>query len=97
MCGLLRAHFQPKERSRSLHVAFCPSMPRPPRVEIIQVSGPRARIKPGEVQAFGLHFDLRLLAPSATEQIVMIHFEATCPDLDRSDRTEAETVRRASD
>jgi hypothetical protein len=96
MSGLLRAHFQPQERSRSLHVAFCPPMPRPPRVEIIQVSGPRARIKPGEVQAFGVRFDLRLLAPSTTEQTVMIHFEATCSDLDRSERTETEPVRRAS-
>lgn len=84
--GLLRARFEPHERSRSLHVAFCPPMLRPPQVEVIQLAGPRTRIKTGEVQAFGARFDLRLLAASATEQSVVIQFEASCPDPDHSAR-----------
>ncbi|MFW6169670.1 MAG: hypothetical protein ACODAD_04205 [Planctomycetota bacterium] len=76
--GLLRARFAPKERSRSLHVAFCPPMLHPPTVDIIQVSGPRARIKAAEVRAFGIRFDVRLSVASEDPEEALIHFQARC-------------------
>ncbi|MGM0487323.1 MAG: hypothetical protein ACQESR_11245 [Planctomycetota bacterium] len=76
--GLLRARFAPKERSRSLHVAFCPPMPHRPAVSMIQVSGPRARIKAAEVRAFGIRFDVRLSVASEDPEDALIHFQAQC-------------------
>ena len=76
--GLLRAHFAPRERSQSLHVAFCPPMLRPPKVTVVQLSGPRVRIKAADVQNFGVRFDLRLATAAHEEQNILIHFEARC-------------------
>ncbi len=76
--GLLRARFVPNARSRSLHVAFCPSMLRSPKVTVIQLSGPRARIKVVDPQSFGLRFDVRLAKANLEEQEVLLHFEACC-------------------
>ncbi len=78
MAGVLRAMFQPGERSRNLHVAFCPPMPSRPTVEVIQLSGPRTRVKAADVQPFGVRFDLRLVTASQQEENVLIHFEARC-------------------
>lgn len=76
--GLLRAQFAPRERSRSLHVAFCPPMLHCPGVTVVQLSGAAARIKAGDVQPFGVRFDLRLSAASNEAQEALIHFEARC-------------------
>lgn len=76
--GLLRACFEPRQRSHSLHVAFCPPMLHRPDVTFIQLSGSRARIKAAEAQTFGIRFDLRLAAASDATQVVVIHFEAHC-------------------
>jgi hypothetical protein len=78
MAGVLRALFQPGERSQNLHVAFCPPMPSRPTVEVIQLSGPRTRVKAADVQSFGVRFDLRLATASQQEENVLIHFEARC-------------------
>jgi len=74
--GLLRAHFQPGERSRSLHVAFCPPMVALPAVEVLQLTGPQTRVKAANIQSFGVRFDLRLATASPREEGVLIHFEA---------------------
>jgi hypothetical protein len=76
--GLLRAQFQPGERSHSLHVAFCPPMLRRPDVAVIQLSGAKARIKPAEIQPFGIRFDMRLVAASKQAENLLVHFEARC-------------------
>ena len=77
IAGVLRALFQPGERSRNLHVAFCPPMPGRPLVEVVQLSGPRTRVKAADIQSFGVRFDLRLATVSAQEEDVLIHFEGT--------------------
>jgi hypothetical protein len=74
--GVLRAPFRSGERTRHLHVAFCPPLPGRPSVDVAQISGPRARVKAADVQAFGIRFDLRLLTPSPRHEQVLIHFEA---------------------
>lgn len=78
VAGVLRASFQPGERSRNLHVAFCPPMAGRPLVEVVQLSGPRTRVKAADVQPFGVRFDLRLATVSAAAEDVLIHFEAQC-------------------
>jgi hypothetical protein len=78
IAGVLRALFQPGERSRNLHVAFCPPMRGRPLVEVVQLSGPRTRVKAADIQSFGVRFDLRLATVSAQEEDVLIHFEARC-------------------
>jgi hypothetical protein len=80
LAGLLRAVFQPGERSRYLHVAICPPMAGRPNVDVVQLSGPSTRVKAAEIQSFGVRFDLRLLSTSTREESVLIHFEASCPD-----------------
>ena len=80
LAGLLRAVFQPGERSRYLHVAICPPMSGRPNVEVVQLSGPSTRVKAAEIQSFGVRFDLRLVAASTREETVLIHFEACCHD-----------------
>ncbi len=80
VAGLLRAKFSPQQRSHSLHVAFCPPMVRRPKVTVVQLKGPRTRIKAAEVQPFGIRFDLRLVTASPTQQDVVIHFEASCAE-----------------
>ncbi|NLX55333.1 MAG: hypothetical protein GXY58_09495 [Planctomycetaceae bacterium] len=78
VAGMLRALFQPGERSHNLHVAFCPPLPARPLVEVVQLSGPRTRVKAADIQPFGIRFDLRLAALSTREEDVLIHFEARC-------------------
>ncbi len=80
--GVLRAIFEPGRRSQSLHVAFCPPMLWRPKVAVVQLSGPRARIKAADVQSFGIRFDLRLVTAGQTKQDVLIHFEARCSEPD---------------
>jgi hypothetical protein len=74
--GVLRSRFQPAERSRSLHVAFCPPLQSLPEMTVTQWSGPRCHVKAAEVQTYGARFDLRLAAASQTPEEVLIHFEA---------------------
>jgi hypothetical protein len=78
IAGVLRALFQPGERSHNLHVAFCPPLPVRPVVEVVQLSGPRTRVKAADVQPFGARFDLRLATVSTHAEDVLIHFEARC-------------------
>jgi len=74
--GLLRAHFAASQRSQTLHVAFCPPMPHRPDVAVVQLSGPKSQVKAGEVQAYGIRFDIRLVRAADQPQHVMVHFEA---------------------
>ncbi len=74
--GVLRSRFQPAERSRSLHVAFCPPLPTVPEMTVTQCSGPRCHVRAAEVRTYGARFDLRLAAASEASEEVLIHFEA---------------------
>ncbi|MCU0958531.1 MAG: hypothetical protein MUF48_00370 [Pirellulaceae bacterium] len=76
--GLLRTRFAAGQRSRNVHVAFCPPMSGRPRVDVAQVAGPATRVKVADAQAFGIRFDVRLHAASPHEENVLIHFQARC-------------------
>ena len=62
-----------------------------PKVDVIQMTGPQARVKAADIQQFGVRFDLRLAAPSNEMENVLIHFEARVPDLVR-DRPERGSI-----
>ena len=95
IAGVLRALFQPGERSRNLHVAFCPPLPDRPSVEVVQLSGPRMRVKAADVQAFGVRFDLRLAAVSTQLEDVVIHFASRTHPLEfRYFTCQAAEIRR---
>jgi hypothetical protein len=49
-----------------------------PLVDVVQLSGPRTRVKVADVQPFGIRFDLRLATASPQAEDVLIHFEAHC-------------------
>jgi hypothetical protein len=84
MEGVLRSQFEPAERSRSLHVAFCPPLQAVPETTVTQLSGPRCHIKAAEIQTYGARFDVRLATRSESREEVLIHFEAvaTAPPSD---------------
>jgi hypothetical protein len=73
--GVLRSQFAPGERSRSLHVAFCPPLQSCPVTTVTQMSGPRCHIKAADVQTYGVRFDVRLASSSDLAEEVMLHFE----------------------
>jgi hypothetical protein len=49
-----------------------------PEVTVVQLAGAAARIKPGDIQCFGIRFDVRLSAASEEAREAVIHFEARC-------------------
>lgn len=62
--AVLRADFDEGERSKSLHLSFCPPLPAIPDVEVAELEGPPATSKLAEVQNYGVRIDVRLGAPS---------------------------------
>ena len=76
--GLLRADFAPRQRTQSLHVAFCPPLAEAPTIECRQVEGPETSIKAAQVQPFGARFDLRLASIPSEATSVVVRFEARC-------------------
>jgi hypothetical protein len=76
MEGVLRSQFRPRERSRSLHVAFCPPLQTVPDTTVTQLSGPRCHIKAADVQTYGARFDIRLSTASESNEEVFVHFHA---------------------
>jgi hypothetical protein len=76
--GLLRADFAPRQRTQSLHVAFCPPLEAAPIIECSQIDGPEASIKVAQLQPFGVRFDLRLASIPREATSVVVRFEAHC-------------------
>jgi len=74
--GYLAARFERGQRTESVHVAFCPPLPRVPEVRIEQLEGPTARIKIGQLQTFGVRVDLKLAETAAEPQRVLLRFSA---------------------
>lgn len=76
LSGWLRVSMAAGQRSANVHVAFCPSFLRTPRVSVEQRGGPRARIKTVQVLPQGVRFDLKLAAPGEVAQSVLLEFSA---------------------
>lgn len=76
--GWLMVPLDVGQRTSNAHVAFCPPLPRVPRLELEQISGPSARIKVGQVLAYGARLDLKLNAPAESEEPIRVSFRAVC-------------------
>ena len=76
LSGWLRVGMAAGQRSANVHVAFCPAFARAPRVSVEQRGGPSARIKTVQVLRQGVRFDLKLAAPGAEPQTVLLEFSA---------------------
>jgi hypothetical protein len=76
LSGWFRMPLVPGQRSGSLHVAFCPPLPRAPQVSCQQVSGPEARIKTAQVMPYGARLDVKLSAAAESAGSVVVRLTA---------------------
>ncbi|MBN1908416.1 MAG: hypothetical protein JW818_01640 [Pirellulales bacterium] len=76
VAGWLRVELEPGQRTAAAHVAFCPPLARTPSVEVVQTSGPTARIKAVQQLPYGVRFDIKLSQPMAIPSTLLLQFEA---------------------
>ena len=76
LSGWLRMPLAAGQRTGSLHVAFCPSFARTPKVEVEAVCGPDCRIKAGQVLPYGVRLDIKLNEPARVEESVLAWLHA---------------------
>jgi hypothetical protein len=74
--GLVRCSFEPGERQRDLHLAFCPPLRQVPHFSMEQVDGPPARIRASLVESFGVGLEVKLTSLSSEPASVQIQFFA---------------------
>ncbi|MEQ8787140.1 MAG: hypothetical protein RIC55_12610 [Pirellulaceae bacterium] len=74
--GALRADFAARERTQSLHVAFCPPLLETPSLDCQQSDGPPARVTISEVQSYGARIDVRLSRASDDPTSIAVRFFA---------------------
>jgi len=77
LAGWLRVTFDAGQRSEHAHLAFCPAFAKPPRIEVSQLNGPRARVKTAQILPHGARLDLKLAGPAAEQgESLLLHVEA---------------------
>ncbi|MCU0977558.1 MAG: hypothetical protein MUF25_00140 [Pirellulaceae bacterium] len=74
--GLVRCSFEPGERQRDVHLAFCPPLRQVPHFSVEQVEGPPARIRTSLVEPFGVGLEVKLTSFSSEPTSVQIQFFA---------------------
>jgi len=74
--GLVRCWFDPGERQRDVHLAFCPPLRKAPHFSLEQVEGPVTRIRTSLVETFGVGLEVKLTAISSEPTSVQIQFFA---------------------
>lgn len=74
--GVARSDFRPGERSRDLHLAFCPPLDGRPQLEVRQIRGPAAAVRIAQVEPYGARLQLRLAARPHGPQSVLVKFQA---------------------
>ncbi|MGE0760364.1 MAG: hypothetical protein AB7O38_25340, partial [Pirellulaceae bacterium] len=75
----LRVTLDPGERTRSVHVAFCPPLDALPDLCCEPDETTFATIEVAEAAAYGARFDVRLDQAVQAPTDIIIHFEALCP------------------
>jgi len=75
--GTARVDFSPEQRTAHLHIAFCPPLVAPSMAEAEPTAGPAVTIKTGELQSYGVRFDVRLNRPSTEAESVWLEFFVT--------------------
>ena len=73
--GTLRGEFSARQRSSSLHVAFCPPMDTVPELKVQQTEGVPVDIRPAQVFPYGVRLDLRISAIDDRSQSVLLEIE----------------------
>lgn len=76
LSGWLRLSLAAGQRTGSVHVAFCPPFAAVPELEVEQIDGPEARIKPPQVLPYGARLDLKLATASEEPTSVLLQFSA---------------------
>ena len=76
LTGWVRVSMAAGQRSTNVHLAFCPSFGRAPRVAVKQLGGPEARIKTVQVLPYAARFDLKLAALSESASTLLLQFSA---------------------
>lgn len=74
--GLLRCTFAAGEQMQVVHLAFCPPLQRAPELQLDQLDGPEATLRPTTVESFGARLEIRLSQPEATACDVVLRFYA---------------------
>jgi len=74
--GVLRTRLEPGQRAASIHVGFCPPLPRFPEIECEQAGGPEADVKLAQALPHGARFDVRLKRPASEATTVELAFHA---------------------
>ena len=74
--GRVRGEFAERQRSTSVHLAFCPPLDTIPELLVRQVEGPEITVKPAEVLPYGMKLDLTLKSMSRDPQTVVVQFFA---------------------
>ncbi|NIL95984.1 MAG: hypothetical protein GTO53_01770 [Planctomycetales bacterium] len=59
-CGWVRADFQPRQRTETIHLAFCPPFLATPSLAVQQLEGPDLQVKTAQVLPYGARLELRL-------------------------------------
>jgi hypothetical protein len=77
LCGWLRVEMPAGARTISSHIAFCPPFARTPGVEIHQITGPTARVKPAQVLPYGARLEVKLDHPNPEPATILLRFLAT--------------------
>jgi hypothetical protein len=72
--GWLRTALVAGQRTVHAHVSFCPPFVGTPELEFEQADGPAARVRLGQVLAYGARFEVKLDAVGPAE--VLIAFSA---------------------
>lgn len=93
LTGWVRVSMAAGQRSTNVHLAFCPSFARAPRVAVKQLAGPEARIKTVQVLPYAARFDLKLAALSESASTLLLQFSAeAAPSAASSTEIEGEST-----
>jgi len=74
--GRVRGEFAERQRSTSVHIAFCPPLETTPELLVHQVDGPEVTVKPAQVLPYGVRLDLKLKTIGQQRQTVVVQFSA---------------------
>ena len=81
LSGQVRAEFQTGEKTKAIHVAFCPPLAEKPTAEVFQVAGPTANIKQTLLERFGMRLEIKLAASPVDNAIELDHSQHASEDV----------------
>lgn len=73
----LRVPFRPGERTRQVHVAFCPPLAGIPEIECETADGPEGRVKVAQALTCGARIEVRLVQEPMIDRCLTLHLAAT--------------------